>query len=416
METETKKDKRLQYVSIILCWLVYTCSYLGKYSYNANISLIENDFSVSHTSAGLVLTLFALFYGAGQIVNGVFCKKFSKRFIIPLSLLISSLLNILLVFNIPFALIKYLWITDAIVLSVLWPITIQVISENISSKLLPKAILIMSTTTPAGTLLIYGISALNAGFGNYKLTFIVSAVILIIVGILWLLFYKKGNYLEKAKKEPNKAEKSVSAVSGLLFFLPFLFFGLLQILAAFLRDGLQSWAPVILNQLHRMPDDFSILLTLILPILGVIGSLAAVEVSKRIRTYILLTLAFFAGILIFSLIVVFYWDNLFVLVASFGILEFLIHGVTNVIVSIFPLAIRGKISSGMLSGILNGSSYAGTALSTVLLGVLADKSGWNAVFVALFIVAAAALLINFIYLLISKKNKSLEIRVDFWNN
>ena len=43
---------------IALCWLVYTCSYLGKLGYNANITQIEDAFAISHSSAGMVSTFF----------------------------------------------------------------------------------------------------------------------------------------------------------------------------------------------------------------------------------------------------------------------------------------------------------------------------------------------------------------------
>ena len=41
---------------IALCWIVYTCSYLGKLGYNANITQIENAYLLSHSTAGMVST------------------------------------------------------------------------------------------------------------------------------------------------------------------------------------------------------------------------------------------------------------------------------------------------------------------------------------------------------------------------
>ena len=61
---------------IALCWLVYTCSYLGKLGYNANIAKIEEVYSISHSTAGMVSTFFFFAYGGGQGLNGIFCKKY----------------------------------------------------------------------------------------------------------------------------------------------------------------------------------------------------------------------------------------------------------------------------------------------------------------------------------------------------
>lgn len=402
-------EERMQSISIWLCWLVYTCTYLGKYSYNANISLIEDDFSISHTESGTVLTFFALFYGVGQIVNGLLCKKYSKKYIVPFSLLISALANLIFFLGVPFWSVKYLWTVEAIVLSILWPLIMQIISENVSAKYMSKAVLILSTTTSVGTLLSYGISALNVGLGNYKATFAFSAIILTLVSAIWLLLYKPGDYLAEAKKEFAEDSSNFSNLSGGWLLIPMVLFVLLVIIAVFAKDGLQSWAPVILKQVHHMPDSFSILLTLALPLFGILGATVAVSVSKKVKTYILLTLLFFICISLFNLIVVIFSHNLFVMVICFGTLEFLIHGVINIIVSVFPLAIRGKISSGTLSGILNGSSYAGSAASSFLLGNIADKSGWNAVFLTLFISAMIACLLNAAYLLFTNKKTELKI-------
>lgn len=408
MKAKSSAD-RAQIISIWLCWVVYTCTYLGKYSYNSNISLIEDDFSVSHAEAGAVLSLFALFYGVGQIVNGIFCKKYSRRYIIPVSLMISAIANLAFFIGAPFWAIKVLWIIEGVALSMLWPVLMQIISENVSSKYMSKAVVIMSTTTSVGTLIIYGISALNAALGNYRMTFILSTIILTVISVIWLFLYKPGNYLVEAKKELNEADNNLNALSGKLLLIPIILFGLLVIIAAFAKDGLQSWAPVILKQVHGMPDSFSILLTLVLPLFGIFGAAMSVTLSKKFKTYIYLTLLLFVTISLFNLVVVFFSHNLVIMVTAFGFLEFLIHGVINVMVSVFPLAIRGKISSGTLSGILNGASYAGSAASSFLLGNIADNSGWNAVFVALFVGALIALVINVLYILLTLKKKELKI-------
>lgn len=48
--------------------------------------------------------------------------------------------------------IKYLWLINAVCQSVLWPMILQIISENVSEKVMKKAILAMGTTTSLGTL------------------------------------------------------------------------------------------------------------------------------------------------------------------------------------------------------------------------------------------------------------------------
>ena len=58
MEEKKKKGINRNVSAIIICWLVYTCSYLGKLGYNANLVLIEGEFGVSHAESGAVGTAF----------------------------------------------------------------------------------------------------------------------------------------------------------------------------------------------------------------------------------------------------------------------------------------------------------------------------------------------------------------------
>lgn len=60
---------------IFLCWLAYSCSYIGKLSYSANILPISETFGVSNAECGVVAPVFFFVYGAGQIFNGILCKN-----------------------------------------------------------------------------------------------------------------------------------------------------------------------------------------------------------------------------------------------------------------------------------------------------------------------------------------------------
>ena len=78
METKNKFINK-NALAIFVCWLVYTCSYIGKLGYNANITQIESEFGITHAESGSVGTIFFFAYGAGQIINGIFCKKYNLK-------------------------------------------------------------------------------------------------------------------------------------------------------------------------------------------------------------------------------------------------------------------------------------------------------------------------------------------------
>ena len=79
----------------MLCWLAYSCSYIGKLSYNANIISIGEAFGATNAECGMVSSFFFFIYGAGQIFNGIFCKKYNIKYVIFGALAVSATMNIL---------------------------------------------------------------------------------------------------------------------------------------------------------------------------------------------------------------------------------------------------------------------------------------------------------------------------------
>ena len=119
LNTDKQEEKR-SFFLIALCWLVYTCSYIGKLGYNANVTQIETLYAVSHADAGAVSTFFFFAYGVGQIINGIFCKKYNLRFVVFGGLILSALMNFFVGITDNFQILKFLWLINGAALSVLF--------------------------------------------------------------------------------------------------------------------------------------------------------------------------------------------------------------------------------------------------------------------------------------------------------
>ena len=174
---------------ITLCWLVYTCSYIGKLSYSANINQIGSAFNVSYADAGMVSTFFFFAYGIGQIINGILCKKYNIKYIVFASLTIGGLMNLLAVLTTNFSFMKYIWMINGIAMSVLWTSLIRLLSETLDDKYINKAILAMGTTVATGTFFVYGLSSVFVAFFSYHVIFIVATITLFTVALIWFFSY-----------------------------------------------------------------------------------------------------------------------------------------------------------------------------------------------------------------------------------
>ncbi len=397
---------------LALCWLVYTCSLIGKVNYAANITQVESFYKISHADAGMVSTFYFFAYGAGQIFNGVFCKKYNLKYVIFGSLLLSGSVNLIIALlpNGYFGFMKWLWLLNGVALSVLWPCLIRLLSETLPRSKMARASVILGTTTAVGTFLIYGLSAVYAIFNAFKLAFYTAAIVMPAVALLWLFSYSvltKKTLADTAKEEEqNEKATSVAPVPTAqkgqmtkeLFVTVFLL-GIFAVATNFIKDGLTTWVPSILKSSFGFADSLSIMLTLFLPVVSIFGNVFALKLYEKMRNFVLScgVLFLIAGALIGG-VIGFLGLGLSVLtLMAFAFTSFCASSSNSTITSIFPLYMKGKVNSGLLAGVLNGCCYVGSTISSYGLGWIADNWGWTTVFWVLFSVCMAVMLISLIY-------------------
>lgn len=391
---------------IFLCWLAYTTAYLGRYSYNSNMTPIIQAFDVSHGDAGLVTTCFFFAYGIGQVVNGLLCRRYPKRLIVPCSLVISAMLNLAVFMGVPFWTLKYLWLLNGVVQSVLWPTLISVLSAALPSEDLKKSVIIMSTTVPIGTFLAYGLSSLFALSGGFAFSFLTGAVIMGIAAAIWFFSYREAPRRESpvaiqgtgSSGRPQLSSFVIITVFALCFF---------AVANNLVKDGLTTWVPSILKEKFGLHDSLSIFLTLALPMLGMFGAACNGLLEKKIPSFIsLCAIWFLLSSLCIALVLIFVDSGTWwVILAAFGLISLFMYAVNNAITSMAPLYMRDKIDSGLLAGVLNGCCYVGSTISSYGLGSVADHFGWNGVFRLLLAVSCIPMAIALVAGLILKSKE-----------
>lgn len=405
-----KREKRAATSLIALCWLVYACSYVGKVNYSANIVRIQEFYGIeNYSEVGLAVTLFFFSYGAGQIFNGIQCKRYNVRWVIFASLLISGSINLLIPLMPYFAPIKYLWVVNGFSMSILWPTLIRFLSESLPKKYMAKASVVMGTTIAVGTLFVYASSAIYALFTSFKLAFYTAAAVLISVALVWVfmlprfsasLSFSEG---EKESEVADRARTNKNTRVGAVYLMicALAFFGIMTNL---IKDGLGTWVPSILKSDYGLDESLSIILALALPMVAVFGNALAVAIHKKMGDLVYQCGLMFAiaGVLIVLVILSLGLDNWLLPLLCFSAVTLLVSSCNSIITSVFPLFMKGRINSGLVAGVLNGFCYLGSTLSTYGLAIIADASGWRAVFVALLIACAAVVVGSGVYFIIRK--------------
>lgn len=403
-----ENNKSKAFLLIFLGWLVYATSYLGKVNYSANITQIIDYYGITKAQAGAVPTFFFFAYGIGQVFNGIFCKKYNIKWMIFISLVMSAIINLIIAVSTDFYIIKWLWLINGFVLSILWPTIVRLLSEALPQKVLGKSSVIMGTTVATGTLIIYALSSIYAAFDKFKLAFYTAGIAVLIVAVIWMILYnnavtssKKEKNEEETKEESKAEEPSDKQKKGerKILFLSIYVLCFCAIGGNLIKDGLTTWVPSILKDSFSMSDSVSILLTLFLPILAIFGNAYALKIHKKIPDYVNHCAVTFAVIAVLILIIIgsLNLEWAVALLVCLIIVNFLASSLNSLITSIFPLFMRGKVNSGLFAGILNGFCYLGSTISSYGLGVIADNFGWSAVFMTLIIFCVIAVIVWFGY-------------------
>lgn len=411
---DEKKKDRCAYALIWLCWLAYTCSYIGKVNYAANINEVMSFYGVDHAAAGLVSTFLFFSYGVGQFVNGFLCKKYNLKWIIFASLMVSGVINLTVALTPSFEIVKYLWLINGFALSVLWPCVIRMLSECLSKKYMARATVIIGTTVAAGTFAIYAASALFTSFGVFKLAFYTAAVFMPAVALIWIFSISKISDRAKAlckdeeelpavgNEQKKKADGGRISVRWLYVIICVL--AVYAVVTNLIKDGLTTWIPSILKENYGLAPSFSIVLSLALPMVSVFGNFFAVTLHKKVPDFVIqCALTFLAAGIITGLVIGgLSWGGFALTLICFAMVCFLVSSCNSLITSIFPLYMKDKVNSGMMAGVLNGCCYIGSTAASYGLGLVADTWGWSAVFWLLLGACALAVAIALVYLVIKK--------------
>ena len=395
--------KRKQQILIVIACLVYSFAYTGRYSYNANIAPIMAFYNVTRAEAGLTGTFFFFAYGAGQLIHAIFCRFYPRKYIIPGVLGVSAILNIAVFCGVPFGAIKYLWLLNGICQSVLWPTLVLVLSDTMDSVMMKRAVFAMSLTVVIGTVISYGGSAIFNLFDLFRGAFLLGAVLMVAIGIAWLIGYDVLTLENAGLAEAHAASSEATtagggsrkrAANGALIGL-FAVCGLFMAVDNFVKDGLNTWTPVILKERFGVGDSLSIVLTVALPFCGVFGAMLALRMNRKIRDFrapsgslLLLLSVCICGILLSMKL-----ESMVLTVAFLGVVSCFAHGINSIMTSIMPFAMRDKVNPGFLAGLMNSAGYVGSTASAYGLGVIADRTDWNTVmYILLFASVGVTLL------------------------
>ncbi len=378
---------------IVLCFLFYSTAYIGRYSYAANLLNITGDFGVDKDTAGLVSSFFFFSYAAGQLLNSWLAKLYEPRRVVTLAMAVSALCNLGIGLCPDIVIMRPVWLLNGIAQSMLWCCLLNMQSRYLSRADVARAIIWNSMTVAAGTVSCYGLSALlTALHVDWRIMFYISAALLLGVGLTW--WFGIG-YIENMahsgkgmipnpdpQPAPVPQDQAADEKPVRLFtraFMPaFVLACVIAAACSFIRDGVVTWLPNILHESFGVDTSNSIAMTMLLPMISVLGAITVRQMQKRLKGNMLMEgLLFLVAAIAIGVIVLLFPAKLTILtVALFAIVYWMLMAISNITTSIIPFACRSRGNVGGVSALLDACCYLGTMISTYTFGAVAENFGW----------------------------------------
>lgn len=380
----------------LLSWLAYASAYIGRYNYSAVMGAITAENSLSLSAAGAVSTGYFICYAVGQIVFGLLSQSVSPYATILLGLCGSGLCNLGAgAFSTSF--MGLLWGANGLFQAMIWPPIVRLFAESMPLERQKRACVSINSTTPAGTLAAYALSAVLLQFADWHHVFFSCGGLLLgMAAVFWLgaaplrraTAYAPQPEFQKQKGAGNGPAALLAAGLGAML-LPVLLHG-------GLKDGVTNWVPSMIQSNFGISPAFSAAAAMALPLVNLSGAYLSGWLNEHCTHNELKTagvLFALASVCLLALPLAMR-TSLLLAVLLLAVTTASMLGVNTMFINVIPVKAGRHGGASMLSGTLNAVTYLGAAAATWGIGAAAEGCGWNAVFLLWLGMALLALLVS----------------------
>lgn len=385
-----QKEHRRAAAIILIAWLAYMISYVGRSDYSACVLEIVNATGANRTTAGMVASVFSLCNALGQLVSGFIMKKISALKVIAAELCIVCVINFLFPITDSFLVMAVLWGINGTLQSTLLCGITQIFAHNLKEPYLSRGMVLMNTIGAAGGFFNYILSFILIRFFSWKCVFFSVSVMLAAVASLWIAVMPK---LAKMPLTEPAAPIGVKPASQTSLYIIFCRHGTIYVIvAAFfiggLRESVSLWIPSYMNEVFFLGSDVATVITAVVPCLQVCGALLGGVFGRRSRVLQYpACIAFFLSAFCLMMIRILGNFSLIITIGLFVVNAISMTAALTFLLSLFPVRHVKSGNVAVLVGIINFSVHSGDFFASTGIGWL-SAFGWNSAFLILCFAAA----------------------------
>ena len=366
-----------------LAWLltlIYFTSYMTRKNFATVLQQVISETGIEKDTLSVVLVSMTIAYGIGQIVNGRLGDKFKPTNMIFCGLIIATSVN--LVF--PFAtgsvvFMAILWGINGYAHSMMWPPIVKILVTNCDDDMYSYSVVRVSWGSSFATIALYFIApVIIALTSTWKAICFVCAAIGVVMTISW--FFLKRRIItttddSTARKSDN--ESGFSIPRSAIFPIIFIVLGI--IFQGMLRDGVATWMPTYLAEIHGMSNEKSILSAVFPAIFSIITFAISNWLYKRFFSNEVVCGAVIFGISVAAagLLLVLFGKSSIVAVVCFTLITGCMHGINLMLITHVPKRFKKYGNISTFAGIFNACTYVGEAIFLYGIAAIAKHFGWQ---------------------------------------
>jgi len=397
-------------------WLLYAGYYFCRKNYAVAQPVFMKEFGWSEAQVGVIITAYLTLYAVGQFLNGVAGDRFGARRMIMAGLGLSILVNALFGMAATIGVMAFLWGLNGLGQSSGWPGTMKTMSAWFGVRERGRVMAWWSTCYQIGEVVSCAfaawlispglVAALNGVLGAtgraWQYAFWAPAAALAGVGALFLWGQRDTPEAAGLARPPGRGRREkgdgkgqtagiIREVLGNRYIWTL---GSVYFCVKFVRYAFMFWLSTYLVTVLGFRPDKAGYMNIVLPLAGFLGAVAGGYASDRLfgsrraPVAALMLVGLAAAVWFYSGFAASRWLG----PLGLALIGFMTFGPDTLVSATSAMDFGSRRGASTAAGFINGMGSVGAAIQGILVGFMAHRYGWSAVFsllICLSLVSAA---------------------------
>jgi FSR family fosmidomycin resistance protein-like MFS transporter len=352
---------------------------------------LVQDFGVSYTELGMMMTAIYGTAAVAQIPIGFMVDRYGARLILTAGLILMSLGFGLVGFVGAFWMIIPLVMIAAVGNSVFHPADYAILSSSINEARMGRAFSVHTFSGHLGSAVAPAVMIWLAAQFNWRVALIASGIFGLVVMLAMITQWNSLHDDALPKKKKADAPDSAKSQNGLalLFSKPMILFFLFFATLSMTSSGMQAFSVAALIDLHGMPVATATAALTAYLFCSAAGILVGGEISDRTKRHDIVAAVVFVLTAVITVAIAAFDLNLALLIGLMVVMG-LGQGIIRPARDMMVRAAAPKGQTGKIFGFVSAGITAGSAIAPIPFGYLIDQGHpeWVFYLMAIFMVVA----------------------------